>query len=188
MPLMFVANASKQVQDFQFRTAKGQGIKIPIEPGGQVRVPGDLTVADIEAIVRHHAKFGMRAVSELARSNEIVPLIFTTERPMARTIIASQVVRNQALMEGRGHELRKAAGIFIHKQLEQGAAEADTKLHEVEVSVEELDTKDVKARDDHTEVNEILRITRHEEPQERSAKPQPRRPRAGARSGPKKKK
>jgi hypothetical protein len=165
---MYIANCTAQVQDFQY-TLPGakKARKQTIEVGRQIRISGDLTLAQIESIVKQHAKYGMLACSEVPRAKTFAPYVFNTERPVPRTVTMAAVLKNRELKDKEGREIRDRAAVSVHNAIEQELeAFKPLALRELETHIEEVNPKDTKKADgEHEQINEITRITRTEAPQ-----------------------
>lgn len=141
MAKMFVANCTAQIQEFMYRLPETAAPRMqPIPIGGQIQISGDLSPAAVEAIVDHHAMYGMIAVDEIDRTRPFFGICYALDRQIPVDKIRRGIAHNLGVLEDRGQEIREAAAV--------GAAElidgARPGLKGLEMSVSELDAKNGK--------------------------------------------
>ena len=115
MAKMYVANLTRQAQDFIYRlpeTRKSTFQQIPV--GGQVLLSGDLTTKDIEAVIQQHAPYGMVPAAEVAKRREFNGLCFALDRPVPIEALRRGLEANRAVLDARGVELRRQAAIAVN--------------------------------------------------------------------------
>jgi hypothetical protein len=133
---IWIANATRGRWDFVYRLPNGRkSILHPIEVGQQIRITGDTTVADAQAIMTQYAPYGMRDVSEIERANEFIGLVMSRGKPVDRELYIKRVMElNHGILEERGKAIRLAAGIAISKQIEENTGNT---LNSLEISIVE---------------------------------------------------
>jgi len=158
---LYIANATNQVQTFMYTmpevtNARQQQIAI----GGQIKISGDLNPQQVDAIISHHAIYGMRKIDELNNiSGKKVPLI-CSEKPIPVTIIQRMVLHNTGVLGFQGETTRKELALGVdslmrQRELEEGTAPIE-KLH---IHLEEDTRKGIDS-----EINEIITVDRSDNP------------------------
>jgi hypothetical protein len=154
---LYVANCTKQVQDFIYRlpeTAASRQQKIDI--GGQIRVSGDLTTQDIDAIIEQHSRYGMVNVDTIDRTKEFVGVCYSVDKPVDLKYVRRALEINQFVLEERGREIRTEAAVATANSVE----EQNPGLHALEMSVQEVETKS----NPNPTISEGTRVSRFEDP------------------------
>lgn len=160
MVKMYVANCTKQVQDFQYVLPGGNGRprKQPIAIGGQIRVSGDLSTAEVAAVVEQHAKYGMRSVLELRNARDYTGLIWDEKPINVPRILPEAFELNDGVLDARGRQIRTEAAVAANNRTEE---QSGRKIDAYEVSIVEEDNR----RTGHTgRMNETTRVTREADP------------------------
>ena len=159
MTKMFIANTTQQVQDFQYRLPENPKIvKQTIPIGGQIQIPGDLTVHDIEAIIEQHSPYGMVAVSEIDRTKPFIGVCYSLDKAVTVNKIMSAIEHNGAVLDARGREIRKEAAVSVNNAIEEQSRD----FRALDIGITE-----VRKEGGDVSVNENIRV-------DRSAGPQPR--------------
>lgn len=89
-----------------------------IDIGGQIRISGDLTTPEIEAIVGQHRKYGMVEVGEIDRTKPFVGLCYSVDKPISVERIRNALVHNAEVLTEIGRARRQEAAIAVSNQLE----------------------------------------------------------------------
>lgn len=127
---LYVANLTAQKVVFAYLmtnkdgTLTGGGHRtqdIPI--GQQVVVTGDLTTAQIDKIVAHHRKYGMRSVQEIGNLREFVGTCYSVDTPVPRMAIKDGIEANLAVLIDQGKQFRQEAAVATSNALETQLAE-----------------------------------------------------------------
>lgn len=116
---LFIANCTAQVQDFSYRIPESPKLhsqSIPI--GGQIELK-NLNPLQVEAIIRHHAKYGMVSVGEIDRTKPFAGLCYSLGKPITINRMQAAIEHNFEVLEARGEEQRAAAAIATHQRIEQ---------------------------------------------------------------------
>src|SRR5881227_2555037 len=111
---LYIANTTKQVQMFVYRVPEaGQRSPITIPIGGQQMLPDELPMSAIEDIIQHQSRFGFVSEDEIdrLRSEHVVPLCYSLDKPISPQKIERLVARNEAILTGRGKKAREDAGL-----------------------------------------------------------------------------
>lgn len=163
MPKLYVANATQQIRQFTYWVAESPRHfvqEIPI--GGQVLLAGrELTVLDIEAIIKQHIPYGLLEVGEAlkSRSNSFDGIAYQLDRAVSYDKLLQLVERYNSVLNTRGKQLRQEAAIaaseFIDQQLFQ--AQAPARLESLELSIEEVNRDQ---RDETPEISEGTRVVK----------------------------
>ena len=148
MSSMYIGNASRQIQDFHYRVPeKAQVIRQTIKIGEQIKISGDLSIQDIESIVRQHAKYGLISVDEIASKGRFASLCFQLDKPINPAKIEMLANRNMGVLMERGREQRKNAAIVMATTLGANGRERGLgDLAGVEVETIEEDTPNARHR------------------------------------------
>lgn len=115
---LFIANATRQQQIICYRLdfnqpGQQQNFKAAaqrqIAPGQQVKVEAD-TIDQIQAVCEQLGNYGMRAVNEIPRATDVVPLIFNVGAPVKKAAIVEVMEHNSRIkiMEGKIRRQRAA--------------------------------------------------------------------------------
>ena len=179
MAKMYVANLTRQAQDFIYRlpeTRKSTFQQIPV--GGQVLLSGDLTTKDIEAVIQQHAPYGMVPAAEVAKRREFNGLCFALDRPVPIEALRRGLEANRAVLDARGVELRRQAAIAVNNLTQ----DADPDVAAMEVEIIEQDSKDGGAE---ATLSEGIRVDRNAPSGSTEGRPDrrtPAKPRRGKRT------
>lgn len=117
---LFVANLSKHNQRFLWQMPEKIRINVLDIPIGQQRqVGGDLSQSEIDLIVKHHSRYGMRKASEVPNLREYAALCYSVDAPVDLDRFYDGYERNDAELEARSEELRAETAAVIANQTEQ---------------------------------------------------------------------
>jgi hypothetical protein len=165
---MFIANGTHQNIDFQYRIPEYKNYRqqnIPV--GGQIRISGELSPKDVEAIVATHEIYGMVEASKISDFRGWhIPYIYSIGDPISAGVIAELVEHNRTVHTELGIKYRQEAAVALDSLIKDNSK--DNRVNQVEMAIEEIDTK----RKD-TEVNEKVRVTTD---RERGASQDPKHP------------
>lgn len=138
MTKMFVANCTRQVQDFSYYLPESRAPRVqPIPVGGQIRISGELTPMDVEAIVKQHAKYGLVSAAEINRTKVFIGLCFSLDKPVPIDTMRQVLTSNVVVLRERGRIIREEAAVAVNNAL----SEENPSLTSLEMSVVE-DRKD----------------------------------------------
>ncbi len=152
---MFIANCTKQVQDFIYRPVESRGNRMQrIEIGQQIQLAGDLNQSDIDAIVDHHALYGLLSVEDARKvRGRFVGMCYSIDKPVKIEDMQIVLSRNDDVLTDRGQELRKEAAVATSAAIQQGG---DNSLRALETSITE-----VKKDGGEPDVQEGVRVDRN---------------------------
>lgn len=162
MPSIYVANATNQNQDFQYRlpeSAKLMAVMIPI--GEQRKLPGVTTTPDIEAVIQHHSTYGMINVGEIDRTRHFAGLCYSLDKPVDMARVLYVMEHNNTVLDERGRQIRQEAAIATNNAIED--QNKGLKAFEMEIIEDVKDGKDI-------EVNEKTRVSRTDQPTDPKAR------------------
>lgn len=138
---LYIGNTTKKLQVFLYRrpgsSRPNDFMQMEIPPGGQNRIPlRDLTKEQIDAIVNHHAKYGLRSVEEITRTHRgrYIGMCYSIDKPVPLERLQIGIQHNDNLLVQFGEELRQAAAVVTAQAIEENTGHT---LAELEVSVEE---------------------------------------------------
>jgi hypothetical protein len=165
---MFIANGTHQNIDFQYRVPEYKNYRqqnIPI--GGQIRISGELSPKDVEAIIATHEIYGMVEASKIADFRGWhIPYIYAIGEPISAGVIAELVAHNRIVDTEMGIKYRQEAAVALDGLIKDNTK--DSKVNQIETAIEEIDTK----RKD-PEIFEKIRVTTD---RERGASQDPKYP------------
>lgn len=170
---LYIGNLTRQNVEFAYRVIdENSGIRMQRIPiGRQIRVAGNLNQPQIDSIVEHHAKYGMRPVSEVKSSKSFVGLCYS-DRPISVNSIMLGMELNNGVLIARGKAMRQEAAVAAHNTIEHNMAETQIgNLQDFKVTIEQEERKGGAGEFDAAPVAEATRVTRRENPDA----PQPRR-------------
>lgn len=137
---VYVANTTRQVQDFVWRSIEGRvPHRMAIDVGQQVVLPGDWKTEDIKYLEEQHRRYGLVAVDEIDRTRDFIGLCFSVDKPIAVEKIRRALTTNQAVLEERGRELRKQAAVAVANQVQSAYPESGLTALEMVVQEERKD-------------------------------------------------
>lgn len=167
MSKLYIANASTQHQGFSYRVpdeAPGGGIRLGknrtqiIPPGKQLPMAGDLTTAQIDAIIDQHRKYGALEVSEIGKQTAYCHLIASADRPVTSARLLEVMRKNILILREKGKRMREMAAISAHEEQIKHFMEDDAPtLVKMELEVEEQRDRFSTATEDRHE--EHLRVS-----------------------------
>ena len=141
MPALYVANLSKQHHQFLFhRRENPQVIPEHIPVGSQIRIGGNLTMDDIEDIIKQHLPYGLKSVKELKRTQSFSGLCYSIDEPVQMDSFDVALEKNDDVLNANAEERRQTAAEAIADSNRKLAGEAGLPLQRTEVETVE-DTK-----------------------------------------------
>lgn len=149
MHQLYIANATRQVQDFHYRIPGiAQVRQQTIQIGGQIKISGDLKINEVEAIIQQHSKYGLISADEIDSGKAFAPMCYQVDKPVAPEMIEMLSNRNMGVLADRGYEQRKEAAIVVTNRIGQNLREQniDADLTSVEVDTIEDDDQNAQNR------------------------------------------
>lgn len=149
---VFVANTTRQIQDFNWRMVGSNALhRMQIDVGQQVQLPGTWQPEDIDYLQKQHRPYGLVEVGEIDRRKDFIGLCYSINRAIPVEKIRRALVTNQDVLEERGRTLRQHAAVAAAQQAMQ--AHPDARLTALEMTIQE-------ERDDGVTpaVNEGIRV------------------------------
>ena len=99
---MYVANATKQINQFWYKTlGRTTPIRQDIREGGQIQIAGDLLPEDIDYIVGQHSQYGLVKVDEIDRTKTFTGLCYSLNTPIKMEKIQKLMMHNQEVLVER---------------------------------------------------------------------------------------
>lgn len=149
---VYVANTTRQVQDFVWRSIGGRAPhRMAIDVGQQVQLPGEWQPEDIEYLEQQHRRYGLVPVGEIDRTKDFIGVCYSVDRPIPVEKIRRALASNQEVLEERGRVLRQHAAVAVAQQVQQAHPAAG--LTSLEMTIQE-EVKDGGA----PAVNEGIRV------------------------------
>lgn len=138
---MYVANGTQQAHNFMYRLPERPGeFQLLIPPGGQVRLPHDMSTPEIDSVVAQHQRYGMvQATPNFKFDRRLAPLCYSLGSPVKLDQIHALIVANREVLTERGKRQREEAGVAIHQQMEDMMQrnQMPDRLVQVEASAQE---------------------------------------------------
>jgi hypothetical protein len=137
---LYIGNATSQNFDFHYRLPESRGHRSQyIEMGRQTLISGDLSQADVDAIIKQGSQYGMISVEEVdRRATMFHGLVYSVDKPIASTKIEKLFHANTAVLVNLGKDLRKNAAIVENNRLLRANQEMDLpNIRNTEMSVQE---------------------------------------------------
>lgn len=123
MAKMYVANGTRQVQDFNYRLpGDPQPYQVRIPIGMQVKLPNDLSQPEIDHIIKKNAKYGFVDADEAKRRKHYIGMIYALDKPVPSPKVEFVLMHNLDILRARGKENRKMAALTANKKLEEQLA------------------------------------------------------------------
>lgn len=113
---LYVANTTKQKLQFSFRIPESEQLRtVPIEPGTQSIVINNVGVDEINAIIEHHAPYGLIDSSEIDQSTQFIGTCYSIDKPVASSVIMKGIMDNDDILD-RGASERRQAALAAHDE------------------------------------------------------------------------
>jgi hypothetical protein len=156
---MYIANATKHAVEFAYRLPERSGVitqRVPI--GGQVKLSGDLSTTDIDAVVKQYSKYGLIKADDIDISKgAFTGLCYSVGRAVHVDKIRRAMERNEDVLEELGQQMRKEAAVAANNQIE---GDTGSPLKTLDMSVRELEPSGGFKDEGLTHVDENIRVTR----------------------------
>lgn len=155
---LYIANCSQQSQVINYRIIEfPRAMTQPCDIGQQIMVArADLTLPQIEGVVRDMRIYGLLTVEEVAAlrdTNITIPFVAAVDKPVSTDIIQKVMYHNRGVLRLRGKKMREEAAIATSVKMGEmtpGAAQT------LEMTIQEEKTGSL-AHDDEV-INEGVRI------------------------------
>src|SRR5271166_2893524 len=181
MTKMFIANATLQVQQFQYQVVETDQLFTKEIPPGQQRQldakGGDFNTLDVERVVKHHSRYGLIPESEVGKVAKFSGMCYSLDKPVSFARLSLLANTNRGIKYEEGKEIRTAQGIAINANLERQLQESGGSevLQQFAYEVEEVTPAQVRGLRRETEsmaralaeersFAEGVRVTRDAEP------------------------
>lgn len=170
MPAFYVANVTKQICQFAYRTPERNGLVIqPIPIGGQIQISPkgtmstDLSTPEIDAIIDQHRKYGFISADDIdSDKSQFRGICYSIGKPISFDKLHKAMQRNEDVLEELGKTIRKEAALAVNNQIENTVG---GNLKQLEMSVVEEEPRGGYS-DDHKPIGEGVRIIREVNPNE----------------------
>lgn len=139
MSALFIANATKQDHDFVFRMGGLKKINfLPITKGGQIKIEGQL--AELEAIVEQHRKYGITDFRECAKAHKFSGLIYSFDKSIKLDSIIGAIERHDEVIDESAQVIRQETAAAANENIEAKAKEAGAAVVATSFEIEEVNT------------------------------------------------
>lgn len=172
---LYVANATKKIVDFAYRTSVGGGLRnqhIPI--GGQVQLSGELSQAEITYIITSYEKYGIVDATKVDQVSSLVGMCYSIDKPVNNVKIEKLIVNNIEELVALGQRIRQESAIttstMLETALDEAGGEYAPNVNKFEMSVVE---ENADSSSDYDPIAEGTRVER--EPGQQSQRHKRRR-------------
>jgi hypothetical protein len=122
---LFIGNATRQVYDFSFKLPETETFRSQkIQPGTQERIGGDLTIEDIDYIIKKHAKYGLIPQEEIDRSKAFHGTCYSIGKPITVARLTYLLDHNLGELVDLGRTIRQANAIAQNGNVEAALRES----------------------------------------------------------------
>lgn len=133
---IYVANCTKQVQDFVYRSIGAATPRmVRIDIGSQQQLPGAWNTEDVQYLEEQHRRYGLIPVAEVNRTRDFIGVCYSIDKPVDIDRIRIALVNNDEVLTERGRVLRQHAAVAAADSIEQGGQPG--MLRSLEMSVQE---------------------------------------------------
>lgn len=137
MTALFIANCTKQNHVFAYRQDSSTALSYQdIRIGAQVKLPGDMTSAEVANIIKQHITYGIKDASEVRRTKDFTGLCYNIDQPVPFVAFDSALETNDVAMTERSAEQRERVVNAIADKSIEISRDAGDKLQRIEVSTE----------------------------------------------------
>lgn len=117
---LYIANTTKQRHVFTYRVLEtGRLLHIPIAHGSQMVVLDNASSEQIEAVIAHHAVYGLINSSNIDQSKTFVGLCYSIDKPVAASVIEKAIRDNDHHLSRGAHQTRQASLAALDKTLSE---------------------------------------------------------------------
>lgn len=160
MAKLYVANATKQNQEFHFWTPETRRPLIQtILPGQQVQIWQEAPRDQLEQIIRQHEIYGIKPASELDRNREYVGLVYQLDKPIVSDRIEQALMKNDEVLQEQALQRRKESAASLDDVMTRDSADAGVTLQGLSVEVREEERPGAE-----TQINEKIEVEREGRP------------------------
>jgi hypothetical protein len=155
---LYIANCTKQDHDFLYRIPENPSVRLQRIPmGQQIRISGDLSQVDVDAIIKQHERYGLIPADKVSSQKQFIGMCYSIGSPVSLNTISGALLKNNGYLEDMGKQIRKEAAVAVSGQLdysEQGGPKlqrldlsfAETKKNSEPELIEGISVIDDKAR------------------------------------------
>lgn len=149
MTTLYIANTTKQDHDFTFLLPERKfATRIPIPAGTQAPVVKGATAEEVDHIIAHHRRYGLKSAQEAAKSKEFVGMCYSVDTEVRFKDMRVIFDHNDAALQEKGVENLKqiaaAANAGIDANLQQAGIDPNAAHVELEVKEENTPGVDTK--------------------------------------------
>lgn len=163
MASFYVGNATKHDLDFGYRLPESKSgmIIVKVKMGQQMKLTGNLSVLECDAIIEQYKIYGIKNVNDMNLGRgEYNGIIYSIDKPITMDKIRRAMDRNVETLEEQGKKQRMEAAIATNANIETNIG---TPLRELEMSVAEIEPPQGFGPDAGSHVAEGVRVNREAE-------------------------
>lgn len=161
MAELFIGNATKQINNFAYRSLERPGIVVQIiQIGGQIKVAPtgsktDLTQMEIDHIIDQHRMYGIRDILEIESKGTFGGLVYSIGKPISAEKLRRAMLKMEEQLDEEGRKIRQEAALAVNSQIEERVGT----LRNLEMSFEEIEPRSGFS-DDASHIAEGIRVSR----------------------------
>lgn len=132
---LYIANCTKQAHDFAYRLPEGGNRMQRIEIGQQIVLAGNLSQPDVDEVLKHHGRYGMKSVEDARKAKDFTGLVYSIDKPVKVENMEIVLAKNDQFLTERGQRQRVEAAVAatgnIIRDGNQGLQALETSVVEV---------------------------------------------------------
>lgn len=158
--VLYIGNATRQNHNFTYCLAKGSVYReLPIPPGTQARIPGELSAAQVDYIVTKQAKYGIVAADSIDQAQGFHGLCYSINKPIAGMRLTLLMDHNIGQLAKLGRQIREQTAVAQNTMLEQALIEngRQERITELDITVQQ---EHADPKNDQPQFSEGFRVIR----------------------------
>ena len=157
---LYIGNATKQMLDFKYRIGREAPVWTQMIPAGtQIRIPGDLTPAQVDHVVKSQAKYGIVAADSIDQARGFHGLCYSIGKAITTVRLTMLMEKNHDALLARGREIREQSAVAQNNMLEATLREQGRPEHITQMDLT-IQQENHEAGDPVPQLSEGFRIVR----------------------------
>lgn len=155
MPVLYIANASKQSHSFNYRLPEKEKLFMQkIEVASQISI--NLNSAEIDWVLKQHLKYGMVDVKSISNKKGFSGICYSIDKPVnVETIMIASEVKDEVITD-RALDIRKTTAAAVEKSVSEQAQEMGIQAGNTQFEIEEQKTNPA---DNEAKFKETIEVT-----------------------------
>jgi hypothetical protein len=134
---LYIANTSKQHQEFMYRLPEATPKKAIIPIGGQVCI-GNFGPNELATIIAHNAQYGLLSAKEFSRRRGHVGLVYSIDEPIKLDRIFESFEANGKALDEAAEERRERVAEVVATDIKQTLSNVGASTRRAEVEIVEM--------------------------------------------------